>query len=37
MVGSEQDDEIFARKLSADNLIRITLQGIVSNDAFNTS
>ena len=37
MVGIEQDDEIFAIKLSTDNLIRITLQGIVSNGAFNTS
>ena len=37
MVGIEQDDEIFARKLSTDNLIRITLQGIASNGAFNTS
>ena len=27
--GSEQDDEIFVRKLSTDNLIRITLQGII--------
>jgi hypothetical protein len=37
MGGSEQGDEIFAIKLSIDNLIRITLQGIVSNGAFDTS
>jgi len=29
MGGSEQGDEIFAIKLSIDNLIRITLQGII--------